>query len=79
MNESAITHGTLIIQQKYYDGAVIKTNQSVEVDKFTDRYSLLKDIIEALEVITNGTTDELNICIKLDKKGRYLIRRRWDI
>lgn len=72
-----IIHGRIITAQVFYDGIVSSTSEQVEESKFTDRNMMLKDVIDALEVITKGQTDKLEMEISLDKKGRYRLTKRW--
>lgn len=74
-----ITHGRRIVTEKYYDGQLIGNGVMFEVEKFSDRNTMFKDVIDALAVITQGQTTKLELEICVDKKGRYLITRRWEV
>lgn len=74
-----IIHGKRIVTQKYYDGQVIGNVESFEIEKFSDRNTMFKDVIDALAVITQGQTHKLELEIRLDKRGRYTITRRWEV
>lgn len=79
MSEMEITYGRRITQQVYYEGRLTGTVEQVEQEMFTDRNRMLKDVIEALAVITSGQTKKLELDIQLDSKGRYKLTQRWRI
>lgn len=72
-------HGTITTTVTYYDGQPIKTGQELSQSLFTDKQSLLKDIIDALSVISSGATTKLTVEIRLDKKGRMQLVKKWAV
>lgn len=74
-----IEHGHLVTTESYFDGKLVSGKQEVEISMFSTKESLLRDIIDALSVISSAETDRLNIDIKLDQKGRYLLRKKWTV
>ena len=74
-----IDHGHSIITESYFDGKLASSKQEIEISMFSTKESLLRDIIDALAVISSAETDRLNIDIKLDQKGRYLLRKKWTV
>jgi hypothetical protein len=76
---SDIIHGRRIVTEVYYEGIIARNEEQYELEQFTDRNAMLKDVIDALAVITNGTSDKLELEICVDKKGRYKLTRRWSV
>lgn len=74
-----IIHGRRITTQVYYDGGIARSIEQIEDEKFTDRNGMLRDVIDALSVLTSGQTDNLELQIQVDKKGRYLLTKRWTV
>lgn len=74
---SDIQHGRRITTEGYYDGKLITTRQEFEVSILTTKDSLLKDVIDSLNVITSGDTHNLTIEICIDSKGRHRIIKKW--
>jgi capsid portal protein len=79
MSSIQIIHGRRIVTETYYDGIITRTSEQIEPSMFTDKQTMLKDVIDALAVITSGQTKKLEIEISLDNKGRYLLTKRWVI
>jgi len=75
----SIDHGHSIVTESYFDGKLSSSKQEIEISMFSTKESLLRDIIDALAVISSAETDRLNIDIKLDQKGRYLLRKKWTV
>lgn len=71
-----IKHGRRITET-IYDGIVVKTQNDIVSEQFTDKQYLLRDIIDGLSVITNGSTRKLEIEICLDKQNRFKLTQRW--
>jgi len=76
---SSITHGKLITSQTFYDGEVKTTEQEMVVSLFTTKQTILRDVIDALAVISNGDSHRLDLEICLDSKGRYRLVKRWSV
>ncbi len=74
---SDLQHGKKIIIESYFNGELTKTQEEFEVNIFTTKETILKDIIEALAVVTKGETTRLNLEIMVDKQGRYRIIKHW--
>ena len=74
---SELLHGKKIIIESYFNGDLTKTQEEFEVNIFTTKETILKDIIEALAVVTKGETTRLNLEIMVDKQGRYRIIKHW--
>lgn len=72
-----IDYGKKIVSESYYEGSVVKAKVELESEHFTDRDHLLKDMIDALMVITAGKTRDLNLRIQVDKQGRYKLTQRY--
>ena len=67
---------TDIIQKNEIIGvAPIEYEQSIH----TERESLFKDIIEAMAILTNGSTKKVTLEIKIDDKERIRILKRWSV
>lgn len=75
----SIDHGHSIVTESYFNGELSSSKQEIEISMFSTKESLLRDIIDALAVISSAETDRLNIDIKLDQKGRYLLRKKWTV
>ena len=74
---SDVAHGKKIIIESYFDGELTKTQGEFEVNIFSTKETILKDIIEALGVVTQGETNRLELSIMIDKQGRYRIIKHW--
>lgn len=72
-----ISHGHRITTDAYFDGQLASSKQEIEISQFTTKEMLLKDIIEALSVISKGETNKLDIGIRVDQHGRYRLIRKW--
>lgn len=79
MSDIIITHGRRIVSETYYDGTVTTTQQQIEQSLFTSKKSVLKDIIDALTVISSGESHELELKLQVDGKGRYKLTKRWAV
>lgn len=71
-----LQHGKIITTESYYDGALTTTKKEAVVSVFSTKEQLLKDIIDALAVLNQGT-HSLDISVKIDTQGRYRIIRKW--
>lgn len=74
-----IEHGKMITIQSYYNGDLSNTKQEYEVSIFSNKDMILKDIIEAMSVLTKGETHKLNLDIAIDQQGRYRLTRKWTV
>lgn len=74
-----IEYGEEITRRKKYAGEVIGTINELEKEQFTEKQFILKEIIEALGVVTSGTTNDLALRIQVDKRGRYKLTQRWRV
>lgn len=72
-------HGKIVTTESYYDGNLASTKCEHEVSILTDRNSLLKDVIDAIAVITNGETHHLEVTLLVDKEGRMRMIRKWTV
>jgi predicted metallo-beta-lactamase superfamily hydrolase len=72
-----IDHGHRTTIDAFYDGVLVSSKQEIEVSLFTDKNNLLKDVIDALSVISSGETTKLDICIKVDPQKRYRLIKKW--
>jgi len=72
-----LMHGKTITTVSYYEGTVASTKQEIEQSLYTNRESILKDVIEALAVINGGSTSKLELCVQVDKQGRYRLIKKW--
>ena len=76
---SDLLYGKKIVTESYYDGKVQTTKNELEVNIFSTRETILKDIIDALGVISGGETTKLSLDIRIDAQGRYRLIKRWSI
>lgn len=76
---SNILHGKEINTISYYEGAVGSTKKEIEVSLFSTKESILKDVIEALAVISNGETHTLEIQVRIDNQNRVRLIKRWTL
>lgn len=76
---SSIQHGKRITVESYYEGSIASTRQEVEVSIFSTKTEILKEVIQAMSVISSGETSKLNLEIGVDKLGRYRLIKRWSI
>jgi len=67
------------VTETIYDGATIKQSEDSVSEQFTDKQYLLRDIIEALSVITKGETHKLTIEVCVDKRDRFKLTNRWRV
>jgi hypothetical protein len=74
-----IKHGKLLTTTSYYDGDIASQKQELEVSIYSSKESILKDIIDAMSVISSGESSKLDLCIKVDAKKRYQLVKRWRI
>lgn len=72
-----IEHGKRITTESYYEGSVSSTKQELEVSIFSSKESILREVIEAMQVISSGETHKLQLDICIDKAGRYRLVKRW--
>lgn len=72
-----LVHGKQTTTISYYEGDVASTKILYEVPLFTTKETLLKDMIEAMDVLTSGGTQKLELCIHIDSKGRYKLTKSW--
>lgn len=74
---SNILHGKRITVESYYDGNLASTKQEYEVSIFSSKDAILRDVIDALGVISSGETHKLTIEVCIDSKDRYRLIKRW--
>lgn len=74
-----MNHGKIITTESYYNSELASTKCEHEVSVLTDTQSLLKDVIEALSVITKGETHHLEVTVLVDKEGRMRMVRKWTV
>lgn len=72
-----IEHGHIITTEAYYNGELSSSKQEMEVSIFSTKDTILKDIIDSLGIISGGTSNKLQLEIKVDKEGRYRLVKRW--
>jgi len=72
-------YGEVITVKAYHAGEEVSSKDAYQVSQYSTRETMLKDIIDSLQVITSGQTHKLELCIKLDNKGRYRIVRKWGV
>jgi hypothetical protein len=75
----AMNYGSIITRETYHDSTVISTKVEYEQSIFSERESLFKDIIEAMAILTNGSTKKVTLEIKIDDKERIRILKRWSV
>lgn len=69
----------LVDTRSYYKGQEAAVKQEREVSIVTDKQRLLKDIIDALSVITSNETKKLVITLNVDKHDHYRLIKRWTV
>lgn len=74
---SDILHGKRVTTESFYEGELSNTKQEIIINIFSSKETLLKDMIEAMAVISSGETKKLNIEVCIDKLGRYRIVKKW--
>lgn len=74
-----ILHGKQITIQSYYEGAIASTKHELEVSLFSSKESILRDVIEAMSVISSGESKKLELSVCVDSHGRYRLVKRWVI
>lgn len=79
MSNTEVQYGKIMDIHSVHEGVIISTKQEYEVSQYSTRETMLKDIIDALAVITSGDTNKLELCVNLDDKGRYRIVRKWRV
>lgn len=79
MSDIHMTHGKVITSEHFYEGKVTKAQQEIEHSIFTDKQTILKDIIEALSVVSSGESDKLCLEISINKQKRYRLIKRWTV
>lgn len=72
-------YGRIITSETYYEGVVTNTRKDIEVSIMSSRDELLKDLIDCLDVVSNGDTHKLSLDITVDNKGKYRILKKWAI
>lgn len=74
---SELQHGKRVTTESYFDGLLASTRQELETSLFSSKESILKDVIEALSVISAGETRHLTIEVRVDAKGQYRLVKKW--
>jgi hypothetical protein len=66
-----IVFGKKTVDESYFNGELTKRVVSLSIPiKITDKVQALSEVMNALDLITNGTTNELILEIKVDSKNR---------
>jgi hypothetical protein len=76
---TTIKHGKLITTSSFYDGKEVSQKQEFEVSIYSTKQTILNDIIDAMGVISTGESSKLELCIKVDVRGRYQLVKRWRV
>lgn len=79
MSNTVITYGRRITSEVYYEGQVSSSSEQIEESMFTSKQQILKDVIDALAVISSGETRKLELELQVDSKGRYKLTKRWAV
>lgn len=79
MSKANIQYGKIITTQNVIDWEFSPARTDYEVSLYSNQDSLLKDVVDSLAPLRNGTTNKLEICIKQDDKGRIHIVRKWPV
>lgn len=77
MTPVTLQHGKLITTQSYYDGTIVSTKHEYEMSILSSKGTILKDIIEAMALISKGETRKLTLDVCIDVKGRYRLIKKW--
>lgn len=73
----SVPFGRVITIESYDEGVVVKTGYAYEIPVLTTKEKILRDMIEALAVITNGETTRLELIVSVNKHGQYLLKKKW--
>jgi hypothetical protein len=79
MSDNAPQFGKRIVTTTYYEGDVVKEAEEIEIDKFTDKDKLFKDVIDTLALVTKGQTTKVTLEVSVDKQQRYRVVRRYKL
>lgn len=74
-----ISFGRRIVSESIYEGEVQTTKVEIERQHFTEYEQLLKDFLDSVRLLSDGSTHKLNIEICLDKQGRYKFTDRYEV
>jgi hypothetical protein len=72
-----IEHGKRITTESFYEGKLSSSKQELEISLFTTREAILKDIIDALSLLSSSQTTKLDLCVQVDTQGRYRLIKKW--
>jgi hypothetical protein len=62
----------------FQDGKVVGTSRTkYEQSIFTERASLMKDVIESMEIVTRDLTRSLTLEITVKEDGRIWLKKIW--
>lgn len=75
-----IEYGKIHTIESVHDGKVIEDSKKIQYEQsiFSSKDSLLKDIIESMEVITSGVTKKLTLEVKVSEE-RVRIIKVWQV
>lgn len=74
-----IDYGKVITTESIHEGNVLSTKVCYEQSIFTNKESLITDIIKAMAVITSGETKSLTLEVKVKEDGKVRIIKAWGI
>lgn len=72
-----IKHGRLTTTVSYFDGEVASEKKQVEMSLFSSKETILKDVIDALSLISRGDTTKLEMEVIVDQQGRLRFVKKW--
>ena len=72
-----MTYGKKITIESYDNSELTSTKIQYEIPVHTSREQVLKDLIDALTVLTSGETRKLELDIAINQAGNWRLIKRW--
>lgn len=72
-----IDYGKVHTIDSVHEGKVMATHIEYEQSIFSTKQAFIREIIECMKVITDGTTNKLILEIKSDDTDRIRIKKTW--
>jgi len=76
---SSIDYGKEITTKSYFAGELAATKCEFEQTVLSDKTMLLKDIIDAISILSKGETNKMIIELRVDDKQVYHLKKRWSL
>lgn len=74
---SSVDYGKIITIQSLQAGIITDTKHEYEQSIFSTKDKFIREVIECMGVITDGTTNKVTLEIKVDDKERVKVLKRW--